>query len=127
MRRGKEMAFENDPEGRRIAENYAGRDFDAPKMVTHTALHEYDGKWSLDEFRAMIDAAIASIPEQCRATAWVEMYDPGYDSNTSLQMHYTGPEADATVTDRVKRCVQYVAERRSSELETYNRLKAKFG
>jgi hypothetical protein len=127
MRRGKEMVFENDPEGRKMAEYYAGRDFDAPKMVTHTAIYETDGKWSLDEFRGMIDAAAASIPEQCRATAWVEMYDPGYDGSTSLQMLYSGPESDATVADRVKRCVQYVAERRSSELETYKQLKAKFG
>jgi hypothetical protein len=121
------MAFENDPEGRRLAAMYAGSDFDQTRTVEHMPLCKYSGEWSLDEFQTMLANAIATIPAKLRATAKVEMYEPGYDGSTSLRLTYRGPESAEDVADRVRRCEQYVAASRSYERRTYERLKAKFG
>lgn len=121
-----EMAFENDPEGRRMAMMYGGSDFDKPRRVRHEVLCEYDGDWTLDEFKKLIERAIASIPAERRAEAKVEMHDPGYDGSTSLKIYYEGPESPEVVADRVRRCEQYVATGRADERKAYERLKAKF-
>ena len=121
------MAFENDPEGRRIALSYAGPDFDKPKIVTINTLCEYGSSdWPVTDFLEMVQEAIAAIPEDRRGAAWAEL-EGGYDESTKLTIRYSGPESDETVADRVLRCEKYVAERRASEKLTYERLKAKFG
>ncbi|MCS3690975.1 hypothetical protein [Bradyrhizobium elkanii] len=121
------MAFENDPEGYRIAAGYAGGGFDEPHTVRHDVLYEYDGDWTIEEFQTLIAEAVSAIPETYRASARVEMHDPGYDAPKSLRVYYIGPESPETVADRIKRCEKYVAERRTGERATYERLKAKFG
>lgn len=120
------MAFENDPEGYEIACRYAGRDFDKPQIVEHTVLCEYDGEWSIDDFLTLINDAAAAIPDECRASANVEMHVPGYDGSTSLRITYTGPESAETVADRVARCLEYVANFKAGEMANYERLKRKF-
>ncbi len=121
------MPFENDPEGFKIACSYAGRNFATANIVRHELLREYDGVWEPDEFLSMITKAIESIPPEYRSSAKVEMYDPGDDCSTSLQVYYEGPESAETVADRVRRCEEYVKQRREEERLTYDRLKAKFG
>ncbi len=121
------MAFENDPEGYRIACGYAGGDFDKPATVLHELMYEYSGEWTFDEFQKLIAELSETIPPEYRDTARVYLYDPGYDGSTSLKADYSAPENPATVADRVKRCEEYVAERRAAERATYARLKAKFG
>lgn len=120
------MAFEDDPEGYKIACRYAGRSFDKPQIVEHEVFLEYEGKWSIDDFLALISDASEAIPEDCRASANVEMHVPGYDGSTSLRITYTGPESADTVADRVRRCVKYVANHRAGERADYERLKKKF-
>lgn len=121
------MAFENDSEGYRMAQGYAGRDFDKVRTVTHNVLHEYDMEYSLDDFSKLMADLLESIPAQYRSTAKAFLYDPGYDGSTSFQVTYVGSESDETVADRVRRCVEYVEERRAEERQNYERLKAKFG
>lgn len=120
------MAFENDPEGLKIAQSYAGRDFDKPKEVTIEALREYSGNWGLDEFQKLIAEAIEKIPADKRADASVDLDNDGGES-TKLIISYRGLESAETVADRIRRCEVYVAERRHGERQTYERLKAKFG
>ncbi len=107
------MAFENDPEGYRIAQSYAGSDFAKPKIVQHDLMREY---WKLDQtlesFRDHMAALLQSVPQEYRATAKVQLYDQGYDSGTIFHIFYEGPENSETVADRVRRCEEYVAERR---------------
>ena len=121
------MAFENDPEGYEIACGYAGRDFDKSKVVTIEAFSSYGDTWDLNGFKQAIDDAIDSIPPECRERARVELESGGGDYSGNLKISYCGPESAATVADRVRRCKQYVAERRRSELATYEALKKKFG
>lgn len=122
------MAFENDPEGRALACRYAGHDFDQARIVTHEIFREYaPGEWSVANFLAYINDAAASIPEEHRAAAKVEMYDPGYDGPTSLRMTYEGPESPETVAERVRQCEKYAAQSRADERKAYERLKEKFG
>lgn len=121
------MAFENDPEGYRIAMAYAGGDFDKPRTLKHQVLIKYPyEEWSLDDFLALINEAASSIPPPYRSSAKVEMHEPGYDGTASLRMSYVGPESAADVAARIRRCEQYVAERRASERATYESLKRKF-
>jgi hypothetical protein len=121
------MAFENDPEGYRLARGYAGHDFDKPRMVQHELLTSYTDEWTLDEFQKLIADLGQQIPPQYRDTAKVFMYDPGYDGPQSLRIEYTGPETPDMVADRVRRCEEYVANKRAEERATFERLKAKFG
>jgi len=121
------MAFENDPEGYRMAQYYAGADFDKVKTVTHEVLRECGMKYDLTEFCALMNDLLASVPEQYRASARVFLYDPGYDGSTSFQITYVGPESAEVVTERIGDCVQYVEQRRAEERAAYERLKAKFG
>jgi hypothetical protein len=121
------MAFENDPDGRSIAERYAGVDFDKPKTVWHETFCEYGTtEWSVSEFREQIASAIDIIPKKYLASARVDL-DGGYDESTKLVISYEAPESDETVADRVRRCEQYVAESREKDRQTYERLKRKFG
>lgn len=120
------MAFENDPEGRRLAEMYAGHNFDRPNIVQHTVFNEYNGEWTADEFMQMMNGALASIPRECLSTAKVEMFDAGYDSSTRLRLTYEGIESAATVADRVRRCELYVEASRRDERAAYERLRVKF-
>ena len=121
------MAFENDPEGHKIARFYAGPDFDKPRIVQHELLCSYGDEWTFDDFQNLIADLSDRIPPEYRDTARAYMYDPGYDGSTSLRIDYTGPESAETVAERIKRCEEYVAERRESERQTYARLKEKFG
>jgi len=121
------MAFENDPEGYKIAVYYAGQDFDKARIVTHEVLCEYDGSWSLKEFQELIARCIYAIPIAYRETTEVRMYDPGYDGSVSLRMSYVGPENASVVAGRIKMCEYYVDERRQNERATYEALKKKFG
>jgi hypothetical protein len=121
------MAFENDPDGRRIAAGYAGQNFDKPKLVQHELLTSYSDEWTFDEFQGLIADLSRQIPAEYRNTARVYMYDPGYDGSQSLRIDYTGPESAESVAARIQRCEQYVAERRATERATYEALKEKFG
>jgi hypothetical protein len=121
------MAFENDPEGHRMAQCYAGGDYDKPEIVQHELLREYGAEWTFDDFKQLIAELSGEIPTEYRHTAKVEMHDPGYDGSTSLQIYYFAPESAETVADRVRQCEEYVAGRRSEERRTYEALKAKFG
>lgn len=121
------MAFENDPEGYRMAQGYAGRDFDKPKLVRHELLCAYSEEWTFDEFQKVIADLSDRIPPEYRDTARVYMYDPGYDGSASLRIDYSGPESAEVVADRIRRCDEYVAGSRASERATFERLKAKFG
>ncbi|WP_425991413.1 hypothetical protein [Afipia sp. DC4300-2b1] len=120
------MAFENDPEGYRLACMYAGTDFDKARVVTIEVLYEYNFQYSLAEFQKLITDALASIPTEYRDSAKVELDDEGYDSGSKFSISYVGLESPEVVADRVARCVRYVAVSRDDERKAYERLKAKF-
>lgn len=121
------MAFENDPEGYKMACGYAGADFEKPKEVRIETFREYGSEsWAADNFLALVIEAVGQIPPERRDSAIVEL-EGGYEESTKLVISYRGPETAEAVRDRVRRCEEYVAEKRAGELATYNRLKAKFG
>jgi len=117
------MAFENDPEGRRVAEGYAGGHFDKARIVTREVFASYADEWTPEVFLKEITDAIAAIPAEFMASAKVEL--EGYESG-KLLITYTGPESSETVAERIRRCEEYVAERRANEKREFERLKAKF-
>ena len=119
-------AFENDPDGYRMAQAYAGPDFDKPKECRVETLCEYSGEWSVADFTYLISQAVAKIPADKRESAKVEL-EGGYEESTTLRVSYYGLESEAQVAARVRRCEDYVAQSRKSERVTYERLKAKYG
>src|ERR1041385_6128707 len=123
------MAFENDPDGYRMAQMYAGKNFDKRRIKPIETFSEYSGaEWRLDEFREILDAAIDAIPPECRDSARVELEEVGhYESSVKLVVRYIGPEPQSEVDDRISRCEQYVRQSRSEERKQYERLKQKFG
>jgi hypothetical protein len=114
------MAFENDPEGYKMAVQYAGAMFDQPQIRLMEVLHEYDFSYSLKEFQELFGGAINSIPEEFRDSAIVELED------NRLRIAYMGREGDDAVAERIRRCEEYVASQRETERQTYEWLKKKF-
>lgn len=121
------MAFENDPDGYRMAAAYAGSNFDKPREVTIETFCAYASEeWTLDGFLEAIKSAIDEVPPEKRAVAKVEL-EGGYEESSKLVIWYRGLESADEVAERVRRCEEYVFKSRASERATFERLKKKFG
>lgn len=120
------MSFENDPDGYRMAQGYAGHDFDKPRVVAHQPLYAFRFNYSLSEFQKIVADAVASIPEEYRASSSVDLESHDHDVGSEFSITYFAPESAKAVAGRIKRCEEYVANKRLAERSEYDRLSIKF-
>ena len=121
------MAFENDPEAHAIAVRYAGRDFDKPRIITHTVFDmSGDETWSLEEFNAALCEVIPKIPSDRIKSAVVTLQSGDEFSPGRLFISYEGQEDPNVVSARIESCRLQIERERAKDLATYQRLKKKF-
>lgn len=117
------MSQEYDDETLRLLASYGGRDPRVPHEVQIDALYEFDGEWSLAEFRDLVDRTIESIPPGNRDSARVELSS---GECGRLKITYTRMQN----ADEVAQCVidhlQYAKRRQDVERAEYERLRGKF-
>lgn len=104
-------------------------------MKTRTITH-YESGWSserpdnLTEYIAWLEAKLAEIPEQYRASANVEIEAcPSYEGSVVLEYRitYTRPETDQERECREGAEVLQNAQREAQERAELKRLRAKYG
>ena len=120
------MTVEFDDDTLRLVRGYFGGDPRVPRDVTREVFHEYaEEEWTLPEFMALIEDAVAKIPEDKRAEAKVVL-EGSYDETSFLKITYCDTETAAEVAERVKRALAYADSVRGKERAEYERLKSKF-
>lgn len=121
------MSDEFDNETLAIMTAYCGADPRIRKTVTEVPFQKTpDESWTIGEFLAEIGFAVASIPEELREKASVDL-EGGYDEWSRLTISYERPETDAEVARRVESAHDYARRQQASERSAYERLKQKFG
>lgn len=105
--------------------------------VFQGSTRDWDGSsssWTLDEFLALLQAARAEIPEDCRSVATVELeLESDYDSfgPATLTVSYDRPETEheeaSRLTEEKTREEMSRADTLRREREMYERLRGKFG
>jgi hypothetical protein len=113
-----------DDETLKIMFSYGGRDPRIATKIEVEALYEYKGEWTLKEFEELISDAIASIPEECRESAIVEL---GGDECSYLKITFCRLQTSEEVAADVARAFDYAKKCQASERATFDRLKQKFG
>ena len=91
-----------------------------------TSIDMIDGEFSLTSLIALLMDAANRVPIELRETALVNV-DFSYDSKGTIDVTYERPETDEEHAKRqlANQWVQHENDRR--EMDTYLRLKAKFG
>ena len=109
-------------DGLRLMVAYAGPDVLDRRETTekHTLIPSYEGDKPLSEFMNELTTIWASMPEDAREHAVVEMND------SYLAVTWARLETDEEVTERVERATNYANRILLQERETYERLKSKF-
>ena len=117
----------SDDEREKIAMQYAGANFRNSRRVRVEALSEWSrAEWTLDELIALLLKIKAEMPEDA-TNPRVEFEGGGYDQNGQFVVFYEAWESEDVVADRVQRALRYAASKEASEVEQYQRLKAKYG
>lgn len=118
------MAEEFDAETLDRMITYGGCDPRIPREIKDEVFEEWGGyNKSLPKFLDAINKAVARIPEDKRADAFVEI-----DGEVGhLTITYRRLQTPAEVAKNVRRALEYVRSQQASERATYSRLKAKFG
>ena len=78
----------------------------------------------LVRFAEQLQAALDSIPVECRASAVLHIQ--GYEWCNDLSIQYLAPETDKEMQRRIAEEADSEARRQDAERATYERLRAKF-
>lgn len=70
---------------------------------------EYELNFTPDEFRAILDSALAEVPEEFRDSATIVIGVEDIDQNFELLVHaqYERPESDRAMNARIEREIAY--------------------
>jgi hypothetical protein len=101
------------------------------KRISKT-VEQYDGDWppeSAAECIAWFQAKLASVPEEFRVTARIELDSTrSYDSSyATIEFSYTRMETDEEEAERGRQAAEQAERRRTQELRTLTELQAKYG
>jgi hypothetical protein len=90
-----------------------------------------EGEWketgNLADTIAQLQAALDAIPEEYRATATIELKSYYESEDVRFKVLYTRPITDAEVRRREIAQAMERERRVAAEIETYERLKRKYG
>jgi len=95
------------------------------RTVVDECFTVYPEEWSFEEFRALMGRLVASIPEDKRHTAKIELTG-GYDESTYLRASYERDQTDDEWASDVAHALMHARKGQADDLRIYNRLKAKF-
>ncbi len=87
---------------------------------------EEDYKLPLVEIIANLQSALASIPEQFRSAAFLNIRAYGEYASAYADVKFLRPETDAELADRRRWLKSLDDEREESDRRAYERLKAKY-
>lgn len=93
--------------------------------VTHNASYIYRKTWTLAEFEAEVAYFIASVPEDKRSTACVELKG-GYEETSELVVTYERQQTDEEWATDVARALMYARKKQADDLAVYRRMKNKY-
>ncbi len=117
------MRGDVDDETRQLMEYYTSNL--VRETITYAAASIDPDKWMLEEFEKVVADFIASVPDDKRATAKVELKG-GYDESTELVVRYERPQTDDEWALSVAHALMHARKCQADDLANYKRLSSKF-
>lgn len=118
------MRGEIDAETRALMGSYTSR-LDR-RTVTHQAACIDPDTWSVDNFAAVIENFITSVPANERAGARVE-FKGGYEETSELVIEYERPQTDEEWGLDIAHALMHARKHQAADIADYERLRRKFG